>query len=385
MMAVFLLTGLFTGALTVWIIMFSREKSLRDASESKAQSLTRAARSASSEASALRNEVALFQQNIQKSEDLMMLFPEMLKLIFRGKDAREAVTFLNRACANLLKADETAVFLSNRTGSRLDLTVSTGLHESVGVNASLGIGEGFTGLAAETGRLLDRESLDRESILVRRNMISTDIPGFKPDLAAPMTSEGVLYGVITAGGFKENNPVRKATLRALAAVGAAALENVNVLERLGKYSEKDTETGFCRGSSLDSVLKNELDRVERLRTPLAVMELVIESASEEPNVSRDLMGAASSYISSALRVIDLAIRTGQGEVMILLPGIDQKGLESVTAKLGRELPAVVTEAGVTVGKITVRGCVVDGGSGISVKELHTMLSSGVKKEYSAKI
>ncbi|PIE52734.1 hypothetical protein CSA37_04755 [Candidatus Fermentibacteria bacterium] len=60
-------------------------------------------------------------------------------------------------------------------------------------------------------------------------------------------------------------------------------------------------------------------------------------------------------------------------------------MNSVTEKPGRELPAVFTETELPVGKITAGGCIVDPGSSMSVKELHTMLSSGIRMEYSAEV
>ncbi|PIE52733.1 hypothetical protein CSA37_04750 [Candidatus Fermentibacteria bacterium] len=72
---------------------------------------------------------------------------------------------------------------------------------------------------------------------------------------------------------------------------------------------------MCSLASPDALLEKELTGVERSSVPLAVIEM--ESAVEELSVSSYVMGAASRYVISFLRVIDAGIRTGQGEVMIL--------------------------------------------------------------------
>ncbi len=368
-----LVTGFVIGAAVLWVLMRLKLKKMENASSTTADNLTRAARRASGEASKLRIELQSLLENKQSGADLIQLFPDLIKMIFSGRDSDEVVTYINRACVNLLHAGESAVFLADRSGARLGLCASSGLPETLGKNINIGLGEGFAGLAAETGRFLDRADMEKESVLVRRNMILTDVAGFKPDLAAPMHCEGVLYGVITAGSFQKQGSMRKETLRALAAVGAAALENVRLLERFGRTSDIDPETGFSGKSSLESTLENELERVERFGSPLAVIELFFRNSSADGVAARELIGAAARHLRASLRGIDIGIRTGEDSVIILLPGTDQKGLDSVSGKLGGELPGIATDSGDHVGTVSIRGCVLAGGTRLSSRELLDMV------------
>ncbi len=357
-----LITGLLVGAVVVYAICWNLMRNKEKAASESAAILTRSVRRATAEVSKLRLIEQEYAKGQQAGSDLIQLFPDLVKMIFTGKNSDEVVDYINRACQNLLKAGESAVFLADRTGARLGLSASTGLSDTVGEHMNLGLGDGFVGLAAETGRLLFRGELDKESVLVRRNMIMSDIPGFKPDYAAPMQVEGVLYGVITAGAFEGTGAMRRETLRALAAVGAAALENVRLLERFGSSSNLDPETGFMRKLSLEAVLENELERVERFGSSLAVVELQVESAAEEDSTtSRETMGVAAKYLFSSLRNIDLGIRTGQGTIVLLLPGTDADGARSVTGKLGGELPILKSDNGTHVGSVRIRSIVIEGG------------------------
>jgi len=357
-----LITGLLVGAVVVYAICWNLMRKKEKAASESAAILTRSVRRATAEVSKLRLIEQEYAKGQQAGSDLIQLFPDLVKMIFTGKNSDEVVDYINRACQNLLKAGESAVFLADRTGARLGLSASTGLSDTVGEHMNLGLGDGFVGLAAETGRLLFRGELDKESVLVRRNMIMSDIPGFKPDYAAPMQVEGVLYGVITAGAFEGTGAMRRETLRALAAVGAAALENVRLLERFGSSSNLDPETGFMRKLSLEAVLENELERVERFGSSLAVVELQVESAAEEDSTtSRETMGVAAKYLFSSLRNIDLGIRTGQGTIVLLLPGTDADGARSVTGKLGGELPILKSDNGTHVGSVRIRSIVIEGG------------------------
>jgi len=375
-MIVGLIAGVVTGGIAVWLFMHARTQEVSKQWSEKAENLTGAARKASAEASRLRTDLTELERQMKEGQDLILLFPDLIKMIFSGKDSDEVVGYINRSCQNLLKANESAVFLADRSGARLGLSASTGLSEVLGHTLNIGLGEGFTGLAAETGRLLDRSEMELESVLVRRNMIMTDIAGFKPEYAAPMQSEGVLFGVITVGAFEGAGSMRKETLRALAAVGAAALENVRLLERFGRTSDLDPETGFSGKTSLESTLENELERVERFGSPLAVIEMVIKSAEADDSlVSREILTAAARHLRSSLRNIDIGVRTGRGSIMLLLPGTNEAGLDSVTGKLGGELPLVKVDSGSTVGTVTIRGCVVAGNTRLSSMELLDILKT----------
>jgi GGDEF domain-containing protein len=377
-----LFTGLLLGAATVFFLLQNQMKKKNlEASEING-ALTRAARKAAAEASSLRAEVQILQKEQQEGSDLILLFPDIVKIIFSGKDSDEVINFVNRACQNLLKANESAVFLADRTGARLGLSASTGLSKGLEKRINFGLGEGFAGLAAETGRLISREEIEKESVLVKRSLETSELPGFKPEFAAPMQIEGVLYGVITVGAFEGNRSMRKETLRALAAVGAAALENVRLLERFGRSSNLDQETGFLGKNALESTLINELERVERFGSPVAAIELEFKSAEADDSMnSRDIMISAARHLRSSLRNIDIGIRTGRGKIILLLPGTDAEGLNSVTGKLGGELPGLSLDNGAVVGTVGIRGYMVEGGARIEARDLLNRLGSQESKEF----
>ncbi len=381
-MVVGLIAGMLVGAIVVYFVCMGLMRKKESAASDSAVALTRAARRAASEASSLRLQVQEFEKGQQEGSDLILLFPDLIKMIFTGRDSDEVVNYVNRACQSLLKANESAVFLADRTGARLGLSASTGLSDVLGKRINLGLGDGFVGLAAETGRLLFRGDMDKESVLVRRNMIMSDIPGFKPEYAAPMQVEGVLYGVITAGAFEGSGTMRRQTLRALAAVGAAALVNVRLLERFGRSSNLDPETGFSQKISLEPTLENELERVERFGSSLALIELQLKSAEADDNAgSREIMSAVAKHLFSSLRNIDIGVRTGRGSMILLLPGTDIEGMKSVTGKLGGELPLLELDDGLHVGSVGIRSIVVEGGSRLDASDLLDQLRSGELMEF----
>lgn len=377
-----LITGLLVGGIVVFFVCHGLMRKKISAASDSVGTLTRAARRATGEVASLRLQVQEFERGKQEGSDLILLFPDLVKMIFTGRDSDEVVNYINRACQNLLKANESAVFLADRTGARLGLSASTGLSDVLGERMNFGLGDGFAGLAAETGRLLFRGDIEKESVLVRRNMIISDIPGFKPEYAAPMQVEGVLFGVITAGEFEGEGVMRRETLRALAAVGAAALENARLLERFGRSSNLDPETGFSVKAALEPTLENELERVERFGSSLAAIELVLKSAeADDSTSSREIMSMTAKHLFSSLRNIDIGIRTGRGSMILLLPGTDTDGMKSVTGKLGGELPRLITDDGSHVGPVCIKSIVIEGGSRLDARDLLDRLRSKESMEF----
>jgi GGDEF domain-containing protein len=373
-----LILGAGGGYFVFWNIQRKKDKLASDASAA----MNRVARRASSEVSQLRLQVQEYEKDERAGSDLILLFPDLVKMIFTGKDSDEVVSYINRACQSLLKANESAVFIADRTGARLGLSASTGLADVLEKRVNLGLGDGFVGLAAETGRFLFRSKLEKESVLVRRKMIMSDIPGFKPEFAAPMMVEDTLFGVITVGDFEGKGVMRGETLRALAAVGAAALENVRLLERFSRTSSLDPETGFPGKQSLEPVLENELERVERFGSSLAVVELHLKSAeSEDGTIVRDVMSVTAKHLLSSLRTIDIGIRAAGSTVIILLPGTDTEGMKSVTGKLGGDIPCLVTDSGFRVGLVGIRSIVVQGGVRLDARDLLDRLRSEESIEF----
>ncbi len=377
-----ILIGIVAGGLIVFSILWGKLKQQQtEASDSRAV-LTNSARKASIEASELRRETKELEFQQKEIGDLILMFPDLIKQIFSGKDTEEVVHLINKSIESLVGAKECAVFLADRSGSRLALSKSLGLADFSDRNMNIAVGDGFIGFAAETGKLLVRDELENETVLTRRNMIMTDLPGFKPDYAIPMQISGVLYGVLTANNFMKSPALRKEILRTIAAIGAAALENTRVLERFSSASNLDIETGFELSTALHSILDKELERVERFGSALALIELTVKSAeADDTEESALTIAIAADHLRKSLRNIDTGVRLDRGTVILLLPGTDTVGLKSVTGKIGGELPLASDESGIKVGAIGIRSYLVEGNSKLESTELLGKLRSQELMEF----
>jgi GGDEF domain-containing protein len=256
-----------------------------------------------------------------------------------------------------------AVFIADKTGQRLGLVRATGLEDRLRQPLSLEVGEGHIGFAAETGKLMTREDFEKQSALVKRQIEESALEGYVPDIVAPMTGQGVLYGAICMNCVPAGDAMARERLRAVSAIGAASLENIRLLDRFVSAADLDGETGLPAASSLQKKLDSELERVRRFESPLSIVELRFpRAASDDRFLARDVMLMCASHLKATLRNIDIGIRTRRDSVVLLLPGTDRQGLENVITRLGTDLVELCNESGERPGDVLIRSFYVEAGS-----------------------
>gem|GEM_PF-5286283 len=132
---------------------------------------------------------------------------------------------------------------------------------------SISLGEGLLGFAGETGRLVTLHDVENDTAIIRKQVLETGIPGYNPEVAVPMEFQGILFGVIGAGGFTDHTGVHRENLRSIGAIGAAALENVRLLERFARTTGLDRDTGLPgEDSGRRHTRPRELERGVQVRT-----------------------------------------------------------------------------------------------------------------------
>jgi len=303
-----------------------------------------------------------FDLEIKKHRDLAILFPEFVKQVFSARTPDELASLLARSMKKLTDCGKIAVFLCDVRGGKLGLVHSEGLGDVLKQPLVVNVGDGHVGFVAETGMVFERRNLEKVSELTRTRLEKTAIPGFIPDIAAPMMSQGILYGVICLVDVPMTATLPRERMISIAAVGAAALEGIRLLGRFESAADLDPDTGLPGRGRLMPVLTQELERVRRFDSPLAVVELVVERGSMEDRFrAREFMSITANHLKAKMRNIDIGLRTGTDKITLLLPGTDQDGMESVMHKLLDGLPALKNDAGEKLGSVRLRYSVVEAG------------------------
>jgi GGDEF domain-containing protein len=320
--------------------------------------------------------IRTMESTVQRQRDLAVLFPELVKQILWARNPDEFAKMLTTALNRLTGCERIAVFLADKTGQRLGLVSAPGLEDRLQQPLSLQVGDGHIGFAAETGKLMTREDFEEQSALVKRQLEATALGDYIPDLVAPMTGQGVLYGVVCMNDVPAGDALARERLRAVSAIGAASLENIRLLERFVSAADLDGETGLPTASTLEDKLDSELERVRRFESPLSIVELRFpRAACDDRFLAREVMLMCVSHLKATMRNIDIGVRTRRDSVVLLLPGTDREGLQNVVTRLGSDMVELKNDTGECPGDILIRHFYVEAGSSMGSQGVLESLQS----------
>lgn len=358
-----LIAGLAVGLLIMWIIQTGVSRKKAGGYEERISELKNSLTSLRLQQQESDARHTRFEIEIKKHRDLAVLFPEFVKQVFSARTPDELANLLARSIRKLTECGKIAVFLADVRGGKLGLVYSEGMEEVLRQPLVVNVGDGHVGFVAETGLVFEKKNLERESELTRSRLEKTAIPDFIPDIAAPMMSQGVLYGVICLLDVPVTATLPRERVVSIAAVGAAALEGIRLLGRFESAADLDPDTGLPGRGRLLPVLTQELERVRRFESPLAVVELVVEKGSMADRFrAREFMSMAANHLKAKMRNIDIGLRTASDRITLLLPGTDQGGMESVMHKLMDGLPGLKDDSGEALGSVRLRYGVIEAGA-----------------------
>lgn len=377
--------GLVLGGAAAWLFCRQKLGGEIEILEERANSLRNDLTARSHENKELCEKIAGLEAEGKSHRDLAILFPELVKQILSARSSSEATDYTMRAINRLTQTDRIAVFLADRMGKRLGLSGVRGLEDRLSAPLALNVGEGHVGHSAETGKVMTREDFENESALVKKQVEQTAIPGYVPDLVAPMTCQGVLYGIICLNDIPRTASLVPERLRAVANVSAAAFENIRLFERFETAADLDMDTGLPGPSQLQQKLEWELERFRRFSSPLSLVEVrVPTAASADRFLGREIMRMAATYLKNTMRNIDIGVKISADTVLLLLPGTDMEGSSNVVDRLGQAMPQLRDEEGDSVDAVELRFISLDPSEGnVTADDIMDRLGQKRFKRYGA--
>lgn len=366
-MPIFLLIGLVVGGGSAWLwVSWSMKRRLQSA-EDRTENLGRDIAALKHDNRQVSATLTSQEKEIQQHRDLAILLPELVKQIFSARSSTELADYVGRAINMMTGTEKVAVFLADRTGRRLGLVEARGLADILRMPLALNVGDGHVGFVADTGRVVSTEDIAKESALVRKQIEDTAIPGYVPELAAPMTSQGVLYGVVCLSEIPKGATLVRERVRAIAAIGAASNENIRLLERFETAADLDPDTALPGKSQLRPRMDSELERVRRFSSPLSILEIQLpQSALTDRLLAKEVMRMCANHLKATMRNIDTGLRTSRDRILLLLPGTGPDGLASVVARLGVDVPGMTNEEGDRITSIRMRFLTCEPGEDLTV-------------------
>ncbi len=211
------------------------------------------------------------------------------------------------------------------------------------------VGEGITGLVAETGAplLVDdlREPFKKTAVppavralpLIERGSL----------VAVPMLHKGRVVGVLEfydsdVGAFDDDDAK---LLEALGAEAAMAVVNADLYQTTLELSVTDSLTKLMNRRALNRLLEAELERARRFNTALSVLMIDVDHFKQYNDRMGHLLGddalrGVADVLRASVRKVDAVARFGGEEFCVVLPRADEQAGLEVADKLLKAVRAL---------------------------------------------
>jgi diguanylate cyclase (GGDEF)-like protein len=164
-------------------------------------------------------------------------------------------------------------------------------------------------------------------------------------LAVPLRSKGRILGVmelVNHEGARSFDPEDLRTLSALADYAAIAIENARNFERIRELTLIDDHTGLFNARHLYGALESEVARARRFGRTFSLIFLDLDRFKLVNDRHGHQAGSAvlrevGQVLKKALRAMDVPVRYGGDEFVVLLPEADRDQASTVAQRLRRAI------------------------------------------------
>ncbi|MBI3120770.1 MAG: sensor domain-containing diguanylate cyclase, partial [candidate division NC10 bacterium] len=237
-----------------------------------------------------------------------------------------------------LHVDAYSLMLLDEAGERLVVKAAFGLPEDGGPGLTLRLGEGISGLVAQTGQAMLVPDASAESRFLEQECFPQQHGSF---ICVPLRIKGrEVIGVLNAQkpephGFSLGD---MDLFQAVANQVAAALENAQLYQRTKELSARDDLTGLFNRRHFFENLEKEIQRARRYRRVFSLLMLDLDDFKGYNDSHGHLRGdealkEVARLLLANSRRADVVGRFGGEEFVVLLPEINKQGAAVVAEKM----------------------------------------------------
>jgi diguanylate cyclase (GGDEF)-like protein len=236
-----------------------------------------------------------------------------------------------------LQVDAYALLILDESSNRLAVKAAFGLAEERVQGFSLALGEGISGVVAETGRPMLVPDVGGDARFVEESCF----PTHGAFVCVPLQ----LKGGRTIGVLNAHKPIPQAftagdleLFQAVANQVAVALENAQLYQRTKELSARDELTGLFNRRYFFENLETEIQRARRYRRTFPVLMLDLDHFKHYNDTHGHLRGdevlrELGRLLLGNTRRADVVARFGGEEFVVMLPEIDKEGGAAAAEKI----------------------------------------------------
>lgn len=239
----------------------------------------------------------------------------LLELVTRVLEPRQALVAVRRK-ATLADPDR---------DRRLIVVAASPVPGPIAPGVEITIGKGELGLVAEVQRVMDRRDFDLQPPSQRALREEGTLPGFRPDLAAPLLAGELTVGVVAVVGPRWCPSEVKDVLRLIAHVTAGAMHQAARYSHIRQIANLDGLTGIANKRHVTQQLSDAVEAARSEGGTLSVLLFDIDNFKHyndrngHPAGDR-LLKALAGLVQGHIRRDALFGRFGGEEFLLVLPG-----------------------------------------------------------------
>lgn len=283
-------------------------------------------------------------RELKRTVDELQAFNDIGRSLTSTLDVKEVLELIMQKVSEVLRPGNWSLLLLDEAGRELHFEVAVGEGSDRLRPLRLPLGEGIAGWVVREGQpvLLEHARSDP-----RFSPRFDEAAGRRTGsvLAVPLRSKGRVLGVmelLNPEGQRRFDPEDLRTLAALADYAAIAIENARNFERIRELTLIDDHTGLYNARHLYRSLESEVARSRRFGRTFSLIFLDLDRFKLVNDRHGHQAGSAvlkevGEVLRTALRAMDVPVRYGGDEFVVLLPEADRGQAHAVAERLRRSV------------------------------------------------
>lgn len=270
----------------------------------------------------------------------MKALVEVGKTMISTLDADEVLHRIIAAVGRLFPPADWSLLLADRARGDLVFEICVGEAADMLQGQRVAWGEGIAGWVAQTQRPALVADVATDPRFARR---FDEMSSFRTRsiLAVPLLFQGVTLGVlelVSAEGAQPYTPAQLEMLEPFADLAAVSLVNARNHARVQELTIKDDCTGLFNARHLHRMLEQEVRRSRRYGRPVSLIFFDLDHFKQVNDTHGHLIGTrllqeVGELLLSSLRDVDLPVRYGGDEFVVLMPETHPEGARVVATRL----------------------------------------------------
>ncbi|MBI1909535.1 MAG: diguanylate cyclase [Deltaproteobacteria bacterium] len=279
-----------------------------------------------------------YQEVLEEKNRRLTLLYDIARAISATLEFEELIHVLTDVIARRLGFKEFAILLWNPKKEVLIVRTTFGFKEEVKLqDMTFKLGEGVSGMAALTKEIIYIRDTKKDPRYLHYKGQKKEDGSF---VSIPLLFKNNLVGVMNFSrpGVNQFSDEEREMLQAVASQIAVALINVDLYARTKDLSIKDELTDLYNRRYLQQILPMEIKRAKRFSRPVSILMVDIDSFKKYNDAYGHLEGDVvlrefARLLRENLREVDVIIRFGGEEFLVLLPNTNREQALTVSDKL----------------------------------------------------